>query len=93
MFVNFSVMPLRISSIMGFVFSGTGFILAIYVVIESFIRDNPQGWPSIAAGVLVFSGIQLLMLGLVGEYLGRLYLMQKGKPQYVVRTKLTDREH
>ncbi len=88
MFVNFSVMPLRISSIMGFVFSGSGFLLAIYVVIESFIRDTPQGWPSIAAGVLVFSGIQLLMLGLVGEYLGRLYLMQKGKPQYVVRTKL-----
>jgi glycosyltransferase involved in cell wall biosynthesis len=92
MFVNFSVMPLRISSIMGFVFSGSGFLLAIYVVIESVVRGNPQGWPSIAAGILVFSGIQLLMLGLVGEYLGRLYLMQKGKPQYVVRTRLTGQE-
>ena len=88
MFVNFSVMPLRISSIMGFVFSGTGFVLAIYVVVESLTRGNPPGWASISAGILVFSGIQMLMLGLVGEYLGRLYLMQKGKPQYVVRTKL-----
>ena len=88
MFVNFSVMPLRISSIMGFVFSGSGFILALYVVFESFVRGNPQGWASITAGILVFSGIQLLMLGLIGEYLGRLYLMQKGKPQYAVRTVL-----
>ncbi len=88
MFVNFSVMPLRISSIMGFVFSGSGFILAIYVVFESLVRGNPQGWASITAGILVFSGIQLLMLGLIGEYLGRLYLMQKGKPQYAVRTVL-----
>ena len=39
-------------------------------------------------GILVFGGIQLLMLGLIGEYLGRLFMMQKGKPQYVVRTKL-----
>lgn len=88
MFVNFSVMPLRISSIVGFVFSGSGFILALYVVFESLVRGNPQGWASIAAGILVFSGIQLLMLGLIGEYLGRLYLMQKGKPQYAVRTVL-----
>ncbi len=88
MFVNFSVMPLRISSIMGFVFSGTGFVLAMYVVYESITRGNPPGWASISAGILVFSGIQMLMLGLVGEYLGRLYLMQKGKPQYVVRTRI-----
>ncbi|HRH69744.1 MAG: glycosyltransferase family 2 protein [Flavobacteriales bacterium] len=88
MFVNFSVMPLRLSSIMGFVFSGSGFILALYVVFESVVLGNPQGWASITAGILVFSGIQLLMLGLIGEYLGRLYLMQKGKPQYAVRTVL-----
>lgn len=88
MFVNFSVMPLRISSIMGFIFSATGFSLAMYVVYESLAHGNPPGWASISAGILVFSGIQLLMLGLIGEYLGRLYLMQKGKPQFVVRTRL-----
>ena len=88
MFVNFSVMPLRISSIMGFAISGAGFLLALVVVFESLVHGTPQGWPSIAAGILVFAGIQLVMLGLIGEYLGRLYLMQKGKPQFVVRTKV-----
>ena len=88
MFVNFSVMPLRVASAIGFLFSVTGFLLAVYVIYESVISGNPPGWASISAGILVFGGIQLLMLGLIGEYLGRLFMMQKGKPQYVVRTKL-----
>ena len=88
MFVNFSVMPLRVASAIGFIFSLSGFVLALYVVYESIVRGNPPGWASISAGILVFGGIQLLMLGLIGEYLGRLFMMQKGKPQYVVRIKL-----
>lgn len=88
MFVNFSVMPLRVASAIGFLFSVAGFLLAMYVVYESVAHGNPPGWASISAGILVFGGIQLLMLGLIGEYLGRLFMMQKGKPQYVVRTKL-----
>ncbi|MBX2971863.1 MAG: glycosyltransferase family 2 protein [Flavobacteriales bacterium] len=88
MFVNFSVMPLRISSFIGALFSIAGFGLAMFVVYESVFRDTPPGWASIVSAVLVFAGIQLFTLGLLGEYLGRLYLMQRGKPQYAVRTKL-----
>jgi len=88
MFVNFSVMPLRISSIMGFLFSAAGFLLAVFAILDSILNHTPQGWASIVAGLLTFAGIQLIMLGLIGEYLGRLYLMQKGKPQYAVRTVL-----
>jgi len=88
MFVNFSVMPLRISGFIGALFSVVGFLLAMFVVYESVFHDTPQGWASIASAVLVFAGIQLLTLGLLGEYLGRLYLMHRGKPQYAVRTKL-----
>jgi len=86
MFVNFSVMPLRISSFIGALFSLAGFSLAVFAVFERFVSDTPQGWASIVAVVLVFAGIQLLTLGLIGEYLGRSYLMQRGKPQYAVRT-------
>ncbi len=86
MFVNFSVMPLRLSSIMGFLFSGMGFLLAIYVVYDRFVNDTPTGWASIVAAVLVFAGIQLTILGLIGEYLGRLFLMHRGKPQHSIRT-------
>lgn len=87
MFVNFSVMPLRISSIIGIVVSLVGFAMAITVFVESLISDTPQGWASLMAAVVVFSGIQLLMLGLIGEYLGRLFLAHKGKPMYTVRER------
>lgn len=89
MFVNFSVMPLRFSSVVGLVFSGAGFLMAIYAVVDRFRNDTPEGWASIVSVILVFAGIQLLILGLIGEYLGRLYLMQKGKPQYSARTMIT----
>lgn len=88
MFVNFSVMPLRVGSLIGALFSVVGFALAVYAIIERFVRHVPQGWTSIVSVVLVFAGIQLLTLGLMGEYLGRLYLMQRGKPQYAVRTTI-----
>ena len=88
MFVNFSVMPLRISSFIGAMFSVVGFVMAMVAVYERFFKDTPQGWASIVSVVLVFAGIQLLTLGLIGEYLGRLYLMHRGKPQYAVRTTL-----
>lgn len=87
MFINFSVMPLRVSSVIGTVVSLVGFIMAITAFIESLVTDTPQGWASIMAAVVVFSGIQLLMLGLIGEYLGRLFLMHKGKPMYTVRER------
>ncbi|MBM4196669.1 MAG: glycosyltransferase family 2 protein [Gammaproteobacteria bacterium] len=85
MFVNFSVMPLRASSLLGFGISLLGMLVAVAAVVERFLGNTPQGWTSLMAAILVFSGVQLLMLGLVGEYLGRLYLTTTGRPQYVVR--------
>lgn len=85
MFVNFSVMPLRISTITGFVLSGLGAIGGAAVIGEALLRSPPEGWASLMAAVLLLSGVQLVILGLIGEYLGRLYLTASGKPQTVVR--------
>ena len=85
MFVNFSVMPLRASGLLGFGISLLGMLVAIAAVVERYFGNTPQGWTSLMAAILVFSGVQLLMLGLLGEYLGRLYLTTTGRPQYVVR--------
>jgi undecaprenyl-phosphate 4-deoxy-4-formamido-L-arabinose transferase len=85
MFVNFSVMPLRVSSLLGFLISALGLLFALVAIVERLLFDIPQGWTSLMAAILVFSGVQLLMLGLIGEYLGRLYLTAVGRPQYVVR--------
>lgn len=85
MFVNFSVMPLRISTVAGFVFSGLGAIGGAMAIAEALLYSPPAGWASLMAAVLLLSGVQLMILGLVGEYLGRLYLTVNGKPQSVVR--------
>ena len=85
MFVNFSVMPLRISTMTGFVLSGLGAIGGAMTVAEALFSEPPPGWASLFAAVLLLSGVQLMILGIVGEYLGRLYLTANRKPQSVIR--------
>ena len=85
MFVNFSVMPLRISTIAGFVFSGLGAIGGAMAIAEALLYSPPAGWASLMAAVLLLAGVQLVILGIIGEYLGRLYLTANGKPQSVVK--------
>jgi len=86
MFVNFSVAPLRLSGLLGVAASGIGLILGIDVVVERLVRPGvPVGWASVLVAILVFSGVQLVMLGLIGEYLGRLFLTENQTPQFVVR--------
>lgn len=85
MFVNFSVMPLRVSTITGFVLSALGAIGGAMAVAEALFSSPPPGWASLFVAVLLLSGVQLMILGIVGEYLGRLYLTANGKPQSVVK--------
>jgi undecaprenyl-phosphate 4-deoxy-4-formamido-L-arabinose transferase len=85
MFVNFSVMPLRISTFTGLALSVFGVLGGAIVVGEALFRSPPPGWASLMAAVLLLSGVQLLILGIVGEYLGRLYLTVNRKPQSVVK--------
>ncbi|MFI5340384.1 MAG: glycosyltransferase family 2 protein [Candidatus Methylomirabilales bacterium] len=86
MFMNFSVMPLRMSTLLGLAWSTLGLLLGIQVVVERIVRpDVPVGWASVLVAILLFSGVQLVMLGLMGEYLGRLFLTENQTPQFVVR--------
>jgi undecaprenyl-phosphate 4-deoxy-4-formamido-L-arabinose transferase len=86
MFVNFSVMPLRISTLTGFGLSLVGGIGGLVAIGEAILYTPPPGWASLMAAVMLLSGVQLMILGIVGEYLGRLYLTANGKPQSVVKT-------
>jgi glycosyltransferase involved in cell wall biosynthesis len=85
MFINFSVMPLRISTLTGIALSIIGALASVSVLAEAMFRSTPPGWGSLMAAVLLLSGVQLLILGLVGEYLGRLYLTANRKPQFIVK--------
>lgn len=85
MFFNFSLTPLRIASILGFIFSLSGFIGAIAFILEKILYpDTPIGWASIISSILILSGIQLFMIGIIGEYIGRLFRSYSKTPQFVV---------
>jgi glycosyltransferase involved in cell wall biosynthesis len=85
MFVNFSVMPLRLATAAGFALSLCGLGGTLWVVLEALLQRTPPGWASLSVAVLLLSGVQLTMLGLFGEYLGRLYLTANRKPQSVIK--------
>jgi len=89
MLVNFSVLPLRLMTFAGMVTSALGFLAVIEVLLEHMLKRNPTGWSSLMAAILLLSGTQLLLLGIMGEYVGRIYLGISDKPQSVVRAKFT----
>jgi len=89
LFVNFSAMPLRIATVSGLAFTVLGFVGAVLVVIEALVGDTPPGWASLMAATLMLSGVQLVLLGVLGEYLGRLFLTVNRKPQAIVREVVT----
>lgn len=85
MATSFSIVPLRITSLLGLLFSGFGFLLAILLVIQKFTLNlMPIGWSSLIVTILIIGGVQLLALGMMGEYLGRVLLTINLRPQYVV---------
>ena len=86
-FVNFSVMPLRLATLLGLIMAVVGLSgLAFVLYLRLSNRGPDYGWGSLMAALLVFSGTQLVMLGLIGEYIGRMFLTVNRRPQSVVRT-------
>lgn len=85
-FVNFSVMPLRAATVLGLLMGALG-VLGVGVVTYLHLMDRgPEfGWGSLMAALLIFSGTQLVMLGVIGEYVGRMFLTINQRPQSVVR--------
>lgn len=84
--LGFSVVPLRLATYCGYLFAGLGFLGAVAVVLRKIIRPvTSLGWPSMMAAIFFFSGINLLFMGLIGEYIGRIFLGLNNNPQFVVR--------
>ena len=85
MATSFSILPLRITSILGMAFASLGFLLAFVFIVQKFTLDAmPDGWSSLIVTILILGGAQLIALGMVGEYLGRALLTLNSKPQYVI---------
>jgi polyisoprenyl-phosphate glycosyltransferase len=88
-FVSFSYVPLRLISYFGFLVSGVAFAFGLYVIIDHFVVGTDlKGWPSLMAAILFLGGVQLLTLGIVGEYIWRISEESKRRPLYLVRDTL-----
>ena len=83
---SFTNVPLRVSTIVGFLVSLCAFLYMIYVFVKALIWGDPvQGYPTLVILILFLGGVQLLSLGIIGEYIGRIYNETKNRPDYIVR--------
>lgn len=88
-FTAFSVKPLRIATCVGVLCACAGFLYGIYIIINRFVNpDVPMGYSSMMAALVFFCGMIMVMLGLIGEYIGRIYISMNSSPQYVIRERI-----
>ena len=89
---SFSTFPLRLAFLLGTIVSFFGFIYAIYIILQKIIFGNSvKGYPSIIVALLFLGGIELIVLGVVGEYIGKIYEEVKQRPLYVVKRIWNDK--
>ena len=92
-FTAFSVKPLRIATALGVFSAILGFLYGIYTIIKKFVNpDVPMGFSSTMAAIVFFGGMIMVMLGLIGEYIGRIYISMNNSPQYVIRERINMEE-
>ncbi len=89
-FTAFSIKPLRISTLIGAITAFIGFVYGLYIIIVKLVDPSnvPEGYSSIIAIMLFVSGLIMLMLGMIGEYIGRIYICINNSPQYVIKEEL-----
>ena len=91
--MGYSIVPLRLATYCGCTFSLLGILGAVFTVVRKLLVPSMAiGWPSMMAAICFFSGVNLLFLGLIGEYLGRMFLGMSRYPQFVVRKIYTQKE-
>lgn len=91
--VGFSTAPLTLSAIIGLFFCIVSFIMIIVIIIKTLIFGDPtSGWLSLVCIIFFVSGVQLLCIGVIGEYLAKIYLEVKGRPIYIVKESNVDKK-
>jgi dolichol-phosphate mannosyltransferase len=88
--MGFSTAPLRFMAHLGFFFSGVAFVGIVYAFVMKFARPDLDvpGWTLMIISILLMGGIQLISLGIIGQYVGRNYVESKNRPLYVIRDEL-----
>ncbi len=92
-FTAFSVKPLRIATVLGTVCAALGFLYGAYTIVKKLVNPSvPLGFSSLMAAVVFFGGMIMVILGLVGEYVGRIYISLNNSPQYVIKERINSAE-
>ncbi len=92
-FTAFSVKPLRIATMLGTGCAAIGFLYGVYTILKKLVNPSvPLGFSSLMAAVVFFGGMIMVILGLVGEYVGRIYISLNNSPQYVIRERINSAE-
>ncbi len=82
---SYTTAPLRIASVLGILSSVAGLVFLVYILVNTWVFGDPvAGYPTIMVTILFLGGVQLLSLGIIGEYLGRIFNETKGRPPYLV---------
>lgn len=88
-YIGFSAVPLRVAAWLGFLSASAGFVIALWAIVTKLMNiPTPVGWASTLAVILFVGGVQLLMLGVIGEYLGRVYDEVRQRPLYIVGSRV-----
>lgn len=86
---SFSVAPLRLASLLGVIMAGIALIFGVLILYEAiFVGKSVPGYPSVMVGIMVLGGVQLIMIGVLGEYIGKIMWEQKGRPVYFVAERI-----
>jgi len=88
-FTAFSVKPLRLATTVGCFSAGVGFLYGIYTIVKRLlVPDVPVGFSAMMSALVFFGGMIMVMLGLIGEYVGRIYISLNNSPQYVIKERM-----
>ena len=87
-FTSFSIIPLRITTLLGFLISFLGFCFGINIVIKKIFADMPAGYATIVCLLLLLFGFSFIFLGIIGEYIGRIFISMNKSPQFVIKNKI-----
>ncbi|MCM1038424.1 MAG: glycosyltransferase family 2 protein [Ruminococcus sp.] len=92
-FTAFSIKPLRMATAIGAVSAGVGFLYGIYTIVKKLLNpDVVIGFSSLMSVLVFIGGMVMMMLGIIGEYIGRIYISMNNSPQYVIRECIDERE-
>src|SRR5207249_3572459 len=91
--LSFSTKPLQVGIFVGVGFAALAFIYTLVIVINFFVdRTLPSGWTSLVVLLLLFSGVQLIVIGIMGAYIGGIYEEVKGRPRYLIEEEISHHE-